>query len=288
MRLPGAIGMVLLGAGAVLIADLVLGSSLLDVLRPRIETPADGAIVTGAVNVSWQGPRMMHATLAGNGQRIDLGLRESPFEIDPERFPRPGQYRVELAGERFGGLIRAERRFMVRRGRGRASSRAASMPEEHQEPYAAQPPPPRNREVIAQLEAEREQLRGQIGLLQKALAEARDDSAVLDQDLGDLQADADASLAAADRQHDDLVRQQALLMEENQHLRLRLESLPECTVWGYMYYPNPQTSPPSRMVVVSDRMGTVFRTAAECELGRRLDPSRGSRCSCAGPLFAGQ
>ena len=96
MRVRQAVGVALVSAAAVVGADLFMHRSLLRLLRPQILSPADGAIVSGPVTVSWEGPQPMQATLTGNGQRIDLGLRESPFEIDPSRFPRPGQYGLEL------------------------------------------------------------------------------------------------------------------------------------------------------------------------------------------------
>src|SRR3954466_11547201 len=115
MRVPQVVAIAVLCAGVVIATDLVMHSSLLRLLRPRITSPADGEIITGPVNVSWDGPEPMQATLSGNGQRIDLGMRESPFEVDPSRFPPPGQYGIELRAARLGGLIGADRRFMIRR-----------------------------------------------------------------------------------------------------------------------------------------------------------------------------
>ena len=122
------LGIALVSAAAVVGADLLMHSSLLRLLRPQILAPADGAIVSGPVTVSWEGPAPMQAALTGNGQRIELGLRENPFEIDPSRFPRPGQYGLELTNPRFGRLISADRRFMVRRATAARVNAAAGAP----------------------------------------------------------------------------------------------------------------------------------------------------------------
>ncbi len=122
MRLQQVVGLALVSAGAVAATDLMMQSSLLRIVRPRIVAPADGAIVTAPISVSWEGPQPMEATLTGNGQRIELGLRDSPFEIDASRIVRPGQYGIELRAARFGSLIGAERRFMVRRARDRPAA----------------------------------------------------------------------------------------------------------------------------------------------------------------------
>ena len=105
MRARQAVGILLISGAAVIATDTMMHTSLLRLLQPRIESPADGAIITGPVTVSWQGPQPMQATLTGSGQRIDLGVRESPFEIDPARFPRPGQYGIELRAQRLGDFI---------------------------------------------------------------------------------------------------------------------------------------------------------------------------------------
>jgi hypothetical protein len=246
-------------------------------------SPADGAIVTGAVTVSWEGPQPMEATLTGSGQRVDLGLRESPFEIDPSRFPRPGQYGVELRAPRFGAFIGAERRFMVRRPRERTAAAEEPTADQPSAPPAPRTPAEDNRAV--QLEAERDQLRSEVELLQSQLAKQREDNADLSQALDELQANTDARLAAADQERQELAREHLLALQENQLLRQRLDSIPPCTVWGYLAYPRPQTSPPSRIVLVSDRGGTVFRSEADCVRVRRTDPAGASPCVCVGAVW---
>jgi hypothetical protein len=286
MRARQVVGIALVSASAVVATDLLMHSSLLRLLRPRIVEPADGAIVTGSVSVSWDGPQPMQATLTGNGQRIDLGLRENPFEIDASRFARPGQYGIELRATRFGSLIGAERRFMVRRARERGPTADEPVVDEPRS-QPASPEPPASDAFAAQLQAERDQLRGEVDALQGQLTKLREDNADLGQALDELQADTDSRLAAADQQRQELGREHLLALQENQFLRQRMENLPACTVWGYLSYPRPQTNPPSRLVLVSDRSGSVFRSEADCARWRRMDPTGGSPCVCVGALWGG-
>lgn len=287
MRVAQLAGVALVSIGAVAATDLVMHTSLLRLLRPRVLSPADGAIITGPVNVSWEGPQPMQATLTGSGIRIDLGLRESPFEIDPSRFPRPGQYGIELRATRFGDIIGVDRRFMVRRARERgAAAEAPDAPE----PAAAPPPKPAARETtsetwVQQLLTERDQLRGESEALKKEVTGLREDNADLGQALDELQADTDARLAAANQQREELAREHLLALQENQLLRTRMDSIPGCTVWGYVSYPRPQTNPPSRLVLVSDRNGSVFRSEAACMRVRSGDPAGASPCVCVGAVF---
>lgn len=283
MRVRQVVGIALVGAGAVVATDLTMNSSLLHLLRPRVVSPADGAIVTGPVSVSWEGPQPMEATLTGSGQRVDLGLRESPFEIDPSRFPRPGQYGIELRAPRFGAFIGAERRFMVRRARERAAAAEETTVGQPPVPPPSRPPAGDGRDV--QLEAERDQLRSEVETLQSQLAKLREDNADLSQALDELQADTDARLAAADQERQELAREHLLALQENQLLRQRIDSIPPCTVWGYLALPRPQTNPPSRIVLVSDRGGTVFRSEADCARARRTDPAGASPCVCVGAVW---
>jgi hypothetical protein len=285
MRVGQLLVLAVVSAGAVVATDLAMHSSLLRLLRPRVVSPADGAIVTGPVSVSWEGPQPMQATLTGSGQRIDLGLRESPFEIDPSRFPRPGQYGIELRVPRFGAFIGADRRFMVRRARERVADAEAPAIDEPAAPASARPPAPGNSETNQQMQAERDQLRTKVEDLEDQIVKLREDNADLGQALDELQADTDARLAAADQQRDELAREHLLALQENQFLRLRMDSIPPCTVWGYLTYPRPQTNPPSRLVLVSDRNGTVFRSEADCSRVRRTDRGGASACVCVGAVW---
>ena len=115
----------------------------------------------------------------------------------------------------------------------------------------------------------------------------REDNADLGQALDELQADTDARLAAADQQRDELAREHLLALQENQFLRLRMDSIPPCTVWGYLTYPRPQTNPPSRLVLVSDRNGTVFRSEARLQPGApHRSRRRRHRASASAPCGA--
>ena len=280
MRLRQVVGVALVSAAAVVGTDLLLHSSLLRTVRPRILSPADGAIVTGPVTVSWEGPEPMQATLTGNGQRTDLGLRQSPFEIDPSRFPRPGQYGIELSAPRLGGIVRADRRFMVRRpvaGVPAAPVTAASAPA----PEAQRPPPAVE---IAALVREREQLRVELAAVQGELNTLRTDQAATAEALDAQQDELEARLAATAQQRDTLAREHALALQENQALRWRLSSIPSCTAWGYIAVPRPQTMPPSRFVVASNFRGEVFRSEQQCAAARRGDPNGVSPCGCVGAV----
>ena len=282
MRVGQVIGIALVGAAAVLTTDLVMRSSLLPLLRPRILSPADGAIVTGTVSVSWEGPQPMQATLSGNGQRADLGLRESPFEIDASHFPRPGQYGIELRAARLGSFIGAERRFMVRRGREHTAEEPLNEAPAPEAPPAAQPPS--GDATAAQLQAERDQLSAQVEALQGQLNKLREDNTDLSQSLDEQQSESESRLAAAEQEREALAREHLLALQENQFLRSRMDSIPPCTVWGYVAYPRPQTNPPSRLVLVSDRSGAIFRSEADCAIARRMDPGGISPCACVGPV----
>ena len=281
MRLGQVVGIAMASAAAVVVADLLMHSSLLRTLRPQVLSPADGAIVSGPVTVQWDGPQPMQATLTGNGLRVNLGVRESPFEIDPSRFPRPGQYGVELSAPRFGGLVGAERRFMVRRAvHGRAAAAAAAA----EAPAAAERETPPSTEV-AELVAERDKLRVDLAGLQAEIETLRGDLADSNEAIDVTAADADARVLGAQAEHDAMAREHALMAEENEALRGRLQNIPPCLVWGYMAVPRPQTSPPSRMVLVSNRRGDVFRSEAQCLATRRGDPTGVSGCVCVASVF---
>lgn len=285
MRVQQVVGIALVSASAVVATDLMMQSSLLRLVRPRIVSPADGAIVTAPVSVSWDGPQPMQATLTGTSQRIDLGLRESPFEIDASRFARPGQYGIELRAPRFGSVVGAERRFMVRRARDRpAPADEPTVDEPHAEPT---PRPVSGDGMAAQFEAERQQLRAALEVQQGELTKLREDNADLGQALDELQAQTDARLAAADREREALAREHLLALQENQFLHQRLDNIPACAVWGYVAYPRPQTNPPSRLVLAGDRSGAVFRSEPDCVRARSTDPTGASPCVCVGPLWSG-
>jgi hypothetical protein len=282
MRVRQAVGIALVSAAAVVAADLFMRSSLLRVLRPQVVAPADGAIVSGPVTVSWEGPQPMQAVLNGNGQRIDLGRRESPFEIDPSRFPRPGQYSLELTDPRFGSLISADRRFMVRRATSARVTAAGGT-----EPPAPGERPAQPNADLTELMAERDRMRVDLAALQNEVDTLKQQLVGSNEDRDATQADADARLAGAQADQDALAREHLQTLQENQMLRLRLQSVPPCTAWGYMAVPRPQTVPPSRFVVVSNRRGDVFRTEAQCVVTRASDMTGVSPCVCIGVVWNG-
>ena len=287
MRVPQMAVIAVICAGIVIATDLMMHSSLLRLLRPRITSPADGEIITGPVTVSWEGPEPMQATLSGNGQRVDLGMRESPFEVDPSRFPRPGQYGIELREARLGGIIGADRRFMVRRAKERSAPVEDRSDGEPSGGGTSPAPPAAADSSTAQVVAERDQLRADIETLQTLVETLREDNADLGQELDELQADTDARLAAGEQQRSELAREHLLALQENQFLRLRLANIPACTVWGYLAVPNLNTNPSGRVVLVSDRSGSVFRTEADCVRVRRADPTGASPCVCIGAVWGG-
>jgi len=282
MRTRQVIGVAMVCAVSVVAADLLMHSSLLHLLQPRILEPADGAIVSGPVTVRWEGPRPMRATLTGNGQRIALGERDNPFEIDPSRFPRPGQYGIELRSA-FGGLIGADRRFMVRRPS--RTSASATLSDADAPPA---PPPPRAAPASTGMEellVERDRLRIELAATQNELALLRQDQDGSADAHDAAQAETDALLANTEAERQALAGEHLAVLQENQALRQRLDRIPSCTAWGYLAAPRPQTSPPSRHVLVSNRRGDVFRNEAQCVAIRRTDPAGLSPCVCVGAVY---
>jgi hypothetical protein len=174
---------------------------------------------------------------------------------------------------------------MVRRARERSDAVELPAGDEAAAPPPARPAPPETSETNQQAQIERDQLRAQVEGLNEQIKQLREDNADLGQALDELQADTDARLAAADQQRDELAREHLRALQENQGLRLRMDSIPPCTVWGYLAYPRPQTNPPSRLVRVSDGNATVFRSEADCTRIRRIDPGGASPCACVGAVW---
>jgi hypothetical protein len=93
-------------------------------------------------------------------------------------------------------------------------------------------------------------------------------------------------LAQVEAQHAELLEEHLLVVQESQLLRMRLDSIPSCTTWGYLSYPWPQSIPRTRRIVlVSNGRGDVFRSLAECNLTRRNDPTAASPCVCVGSVW---
>lgn len=280
MRLPRILGVIAVTALTVLVTDLVFQSTLLRILWPAITEPADGAIVTPPVTVRWEGPPRLLATLVGSGLREELGLRDNPFELPSGHFPRTGQFGVQLRSPTLGWLTQTERRFLVRLA-----------PPEEPAPQAPTPAPEEVEEdaaaVVARLQSELDNARDENESLRRDARTLREQTRELAAALRDLQAeqlDADAEHAALSEQQTELLDQQERLSEENRELQARLASIPPCTVWGYLFYPRPQTVPAiRRFVVVSDARGRVFQTLLDCEATRRRDRTAASACVCVGP-----
>jgi regulator of replication initiation timing len=278
-----AIGVALVSAIAVLVTDVTFKSTLLRTLWPVILSPADGAITTAPVRVRWDGSQPLMVTLIGNGTREPLGLRESPFEIEPRYFPRPGQYGVELRSPLLGRWITSERRFLVR------PPRQQPTPQPEAEPIADAINDMKDR--IARLEDERQLLAGRGTSLSQENETLRTQNVDLNTTVDDLrqaQEQLDERLGGLAQEHAELAQAYQRAVEENRQLRLRLESMPLCTTWGYLSYPRPQTIPPTRrVVVVSNADGQIFRNQRECELIRESDRSAASVCQCVGSPFQG-
>jgi regulator of replication initiation timing len=267
-------------ASAALAADLAFQSTLLRALWPVVLTPPDGAIVTPPITLRWEGPPHLSVVLITNGLRQDLGQHDSPFEIASDRFPRPGQYSVEVRSALLGAWSQTQRRFLV------------------QLPEAAPEPTPcadRTGEIetlqgaVARLESERNEALEQIAALRQTTDQLQTENAALAarvDELHQLQDQLDAAQETAEGQREDAARQRQELSEENRLLRAQLESVPPCTTWGYLTYPRPQTIPTTRrLVVVSDSQGLIFRSQLQCEITRRVDRGAASPCVCVGQTW---
>jgi hypothetical protein len=274
----------LLSALAVVATDLWFSTSLLRVFRPVVTSPADGAIAAPPVVVHWEGPRHLLVTLVRSGMREELGLRESPFEIDRALLAQDGQYAVEIRSPSLGRFIRAERRFHLRRP---PAARVQAADE-------ASPEIPRSEDLrgaYERLRTEKNKAEADLAALgqEKAGLEAENRELAADVDeLEDLHDRADLRLQELEGQQSTLLQEHLLAMQENQFLRQRLQSIPTCTAWGYLSLPRPQTVPPTRrVVVVSNGRGQVFRGEADCISVRRQDPTGISPCVCVGPVWDG-
>jgi len=278
-----ALGVILISVIAVVATDVTFKSTLLRTLWPVIVSPADGAITTTPVTVRWEGSQPLLVTLVGSGIREELGLRHSPFEIESRYFSRPGQYGVEIRSPILGSLASAERRFLVR------------PPKPHPTPVEAAPDLTATvrelNETVAKLQDERSELQGQTTNLSQENDTLRRENQELSAVVDELRASreqVDSRLAAIEAQQADLAREHRQALEENRFLRGRMESIPACTIWGYLAYPRPQTIPPTRRIVmVSNTRGEVFRGHGDCEAARRSDGTAASQCFCVGSPWQG-
>lgn len=273
-----ALSTALLCGLAIVVGDFVFRGSLLSHLRPIILSPREQAVRHAPVEIHWDGPRRMRLVLTPVGdQPRDLGIHESPYEIGRQEFIRDGGYRIELESILFGSWVRAHRLFQV---------------------YAEPPPPPQEevesppsepRFLLQALEAVRrvrDRARGQAKRYRHENSALRDETTRLADQVDALQSLQDEDLAHADdleRRLIQLANDYRVMSDENAVLRMRLEAVIPCTVWGYYSYPRPNTIPATRQIVaVTDSRARVFRLQAECESIRRDDPTASSTCFCVG------
>lgn len=281
IRLRDAFALAILIGAAVIAADLIFRTSLLRAVWPLVVVPPDGAIITPPVLVRWEGPESMRATLTGSGYREDLGVRTNPFEIASEQFPRAGQYTVELEPAGFPWMGGAERRFLVR------------LPEDDRpvmgSPEDASSEDGELHEALQRLEAERDRATTESEALREENRRLEAQTRELSEQIDLLESEQLRTQTEQERAEMDqaqLLDQQQQLLQENRELRSRLEGIPPCITWGYLFYPRPQTVPPTqRYVVVSDSRGRVFQNQMECELVRRRNPAAVSPCVCVGTTF---
>ncbi len=279
-----ALATALLSAAAIVAADIVFRTSLLQDLRPVILSPASQAVLEPPVQVRWDGPQQMRVLLSIAGEeQHDLGIHESPVDLDRDQFPRDGGYEVELQALRFGSWIRAARRFQVH------TATAAPAPQDDRSTH-----PDEIKNLLRALDAARtarDKAHGRTKFLTEENAALRDESERLAQQLEGLykaEEDDAARAAELERRLAQLGDENRALAEENAAIRLRLGSVIPCTVWGYYSYPRPQTFPVSRRVLlVSDARGQIFRAQADCEIIRRADPTAASICFCVGNSWGG-
>lgn len=281
MRLRAVVGTALISALAVVATDVALSSSLRRTFRPLVIAPADGATVAPPVVLRWDGPQPMAVRLHGGDAPEDLGMHQSPTEIDVQHFPRPGQYVIELRAPVIGRILSSERRFLVR------PATPKKEPSERKREREIDTEDLRRR--IDSLEGERLRNQSQIATLQQENAELRQDKIDLADDLADLREDQDEAenrLGVLESHNAELTRQYQDAVDANHALQARWESLPPCTAWGYLSVPRPQTVPvPRRVVVASSGSADVFRTPMHCEAARRADQTAVSACQCISTPF---
>ena len=283
------LGLILATALTVVAVDYSMRSSLLDVVRPEILEPGDEAITTAPVVVRWEGPRPMHATLEGSGLSVDLGLRDSPFFIEAEHFPKPGRYRVALDSPNLGGLSRAQRSFRVQ-------GVVPPTPAAAQQSAGGGPAAQSKREananadaMLARVRGERDQIESErLALAEQKAALERENKELL-QEIDELRGTQDTSdqrIGDMEAQRGALVQEVLQAQQENQFLRQQLNNLPACTTWGYLSMASGQ-SIPRRVVQVSDGRGDVFRSQGQCAVVRGGDPTAVSACACVGAVGQG-
>jgi len=262
-------------------ADAMFRSSLSRALWPLVETPADGAVVSLPLTIRWEGPPELYVTLIAGDVRTNLGLRQNPTEISADHFPRPGQYRIELRSPVLGRWGTTERRFLVSPtspGQVAKNNGADSENGQTEDLNSAVNRSRRLHEITqeenAALYGENTNLRGE----NANLREENNSLATSLQDLRSLQAQTLARLDSIEAQQSELERQYRQALDENQQLRARIQSIPDCTTWGYVSYLRGVRF----VMLVSDGRGAVFRDQLQCEANRRADVTSASACVCVG------
>ena len=266
---------------AILFAELLFQVPLYRWLQPAILTPTNGAVVVPPLRVQWDGPPRLMVNLAADGaEPQSLGIRESPCELTEADLSKPGMYRLRVSAPLLGTLIQSERRFVV----------AAPTP-------APSPPPtvdPRVTELTSSLndlEAEHEKTRRENAALQQENAALRQENAALHaappRDAELQPGDAEQAAAQAERLAQ-LTQDNQALTDQVGVLQWQLNAALTCRVWGYYAFPRPQTFPPTRRtIMITNQLGELFRSEAECEAMRVNDPTTASRCFCVGTPWVG-
>jgi hypothetical protein len=271
-----ALAVALLCVLVTIATDAMFRSSLSRALWPLVETPADGAVVSLPLTIRWEGPQELYLTLIGGDVREDLGLRQNPSEISAEHFPRPGQYRIELRSPVLGRWSATERRFLV--------GAPSTPPSQPANKNAADNENGQIEDLTSAVDRLRRQ--HQISTAENAalygenvnLREENNNLATSLQDVRNLQTQTVARLDAIEAQQSELESQYRQALEENQQLRARIESIPDCTTWGYVSYQRGVRF----VMLVSDGRGGVFHDQLQCEATRRVDQTSASSCICVG------
>ena len=278
-----ALATALLCGAAIIGGDVLFRASLLSQLRPIILTPGQQALVDPPVGVSWEGPQRMRVFLSNAGEEPrDLGIQESPFQLAADLFPRAGGYQLELRAVQLGTWIRASRWFQVQ------AAPAAPRPTDHE------PRTPDVKDLLTALDAARtawDRAHERTKFLSEENATLRGESARVTQQLEALyktQEEDAERVTDLERRLRELADENRALSDENAAIRLRLNSVIPCSVWGYYSYPRVQIVPVTHpMLTVTDIRGQVFRGQPECELMRRADASAASVCFCVGNSWGG-
>ncbi len=265
---------------AVFVADVLFRTSVLQYVRPIILTPTYKAVLLPPVELRWSGPQAMRVVLAiAGGDRQDLGIQKSPFEISADNFPRDGGYEISVEAPRWGGWIRAQQVFQLH-------SETPEVPAVEPTP---EPAPTGLRDLtraLASARATRNRSQDRVRFLREENRTLQTEKERLAKELETAYATQDDDAERFDHlqeQGDQLAEENRVLADALAALRLRLASVISCTVWGYYGgYPVHGSSGARRTLVVSDAGGQVFRLQPQCEMFRVTDSTAASPCFCIG------